>query len=172
MDTREQAIQSAISDLNSGVHTSQRAAARAYGIPQSTLSTRIHGTKSRRTAHADQQRLTPEQESFLVDWILEQDMHGYPPSHERAREMAIRILRMNGDLEPLGKHWLPAFIKRNPRVASVIGRKLEVPRAEASTPAQIRAFIRRFEQVRIRLGIQAEDIYGTSEPVKSSDGVN
>jgi hypothetical protein len=158
MDAREAAIQLAIRDLNSGVYKSQRAAARAYGIPQSTLSTRIHGRTDHRTSHQNQQRLTPDQESFLVDWILEQDTNGYPPSHARAREMAIRILQMNGDREPLGRRWIENFIKRNPRVASVIGRKLEVARAEAATPEQLRAFLDLFERTRIRLGIQTEDI--------------
>ena len=38
MDTREVAIQNAIRDLNSGVFTSVRKAAAAYGIPRSSLT--------------------------------------------------------------------------------------------------------------------------------------
>jgi hypothetical protein len=90
-------------------------------------------------------------------------MNGYPPSHARAREMAIRILQMNGDLKPLGKRWLSSFMDRNPRVASVIGRKLDASRAEASTPEQIRAWMELFKQTRIRLGIQTEDIWNMDE---------
>ena len=30
--------------------------------------------------------------------------------------MATRILHMNGDVEPLGKAWVPKYIQRNPRV--------------------------------------------------------
>jgi hypothetical protein len=97
MDNRELSIQSAISDLNSGVFKSVRAAAKAYSIPRSTLQDRIAGATNSQKSHYNQQRLTPEQESFLVDWILEQDTNGYPPSHARAREMAIRILQMNGN---------------------------------------------------------------------------
>ncbi|XPS99888.1 hypothetical protein M3J09_009056 [Ascochyta lentis] len=41
MDTREVAIQSAIADLNAGVFKSQRQAARAYGIPKSSLQSRL-----------------------------------------------------------------------------------------------------------------------------------
>ena len=163
MAARELAIQSAIADLNAGIYPSQRAAAAAYSLPQSTLSTRLSGSASRRSAHQHQQRLTPEQESFLVDWILEQDSNGYPPSHARAREMASRILQMNGDPKPLGQRWLLHFINRNPRVASVIGRKLEASRAEAATPQQIRAFIELFERVRIQLGIPVEDNWNMDE---------
>ncbi|KAH8759488.1 hypothetical protein F5883DRAFT_367023, partial [Diaporthe sp. PMI_573] len=74
----------------------------AYGIPRSTLSTRIQGVTNRRVSHQHRQRLTPLQEDFLVDWILEEDACGYP-LHTRAREMANRILRMNGDNQPVGK---------------------------------------------------------------------
>ncbi|KAH6612997.1 hypothetical protein C7974DRAFT_290663, partial [Boeremia exigua] len=43
MDAREAAIQSAICDLNSGVSTSQRKAARAYGVTRSSLQERLKG---------------------------------------------------------------------------------------------------------------------------------
>ena len=158
MGDREAAIQAAISDINAGVFLSQRAAAKAYNIPQSTISTRIRGRQSNQASHVYQQRLTPEQEDFLVQWILEEDARAFPPSHARAREIANRILQMNRDHRPLGKHWMAAFLKRNPRVASVVGRKIEAARAEGATPVQIRAFLKLFERTRTRLGIRAEDI--------------
>jgi hypothetical protein len=60
--------------------------------------------------------------------------------------MASRVMRMNGDDKPIGKLWLLHFIKRNPRVASVIGKKLEAPRATAASPEQIGAFLELFER--------------------------
>ena len=103
MDSREEAISRALSDLSTGIYTSKRAAAKAYGIPESTLRYRLGGAISSTLSHQHQQRLTPEQEDFLVEWILEEDARGYPPPHARAREMANRILRMNGDTQPVGK---------------------------------------------------------------------
>jgi hypothetical protein len=100
--------------------------------------------------------LTPDQEEFLVQWILEEDARAFPPSHARAREMANRILRMNGEAQPVGKNWMAAFLKRNPRVASIVGRKIEAARVERATPKQIRAFLELFESVRTRLGIQTD----------------
>ena len=104
MAQREHAIQSALQDLDSGVYTNLTAAARAYDIPRSTLQHRKEGKRNRRVAHLHQQRLTPEQEEFLVEWILDEDRRGDPPSHTRAREMATRVLKINGDIEPLGKN--------------------------------------------------------------------
>jgi hypothetical protein len=70
---------------------------------------------------------------------------------------------MNGDHQPLGKLWVSHFLKRNPRVASIVGRKIEVARAAAATPAQVLAFLELFERTRQRLNIQMEDIYNMDE---------
>jgi hypothetical protein len=67
MDPKEFAIQSAIADYNSGVFTSLRKAAKWYGIAESTLRGRRRGQQPHAIAHQQQQRLTPEQEAFLVD---------------------------------------------------------------------------------------------------------
>ena len=77
--------------------------------------------------------------------------------------MATRILRMNGDNEPLGQLWVPHFITRNPRVASVIGRSIESTRTTAAQYKTIRAFLELFERTRIELGIQYEDIWNMDE---------
>ena len=60
MDPRETAIQSALRDLNAGVYTSQRRAALAYGVPRSTLQSRLQGQQNHATAHSNQQRLTTD----------------------------------------------------------------------------------------------------------------
>lgn len=163
MDPRELAIQSAIRDLHAGVFTSQRKAAQAYGIPRSSLQARLRGQLPHASAHQDQQRLTPEQEAFLVDWILDEDSRAQPPSHLRVREMATRILTMNGDPRPLGQQWVSHFITRNPRVSSVVGRTIESLRTTAASYNTIKAFLELFERTRIELGIQYEDIWNMDE---------
>ncbi|KAJ8115538.1 hypothetical protein OPT61_g2826 [Boeremia exigua] len=163
MNTRELTIQAAIDDLRAGVFTSQRKAAAAYGVPRSTLQERINGRQPNAIAHSNQQRLTPEQEAFLVDWILDEDSRAQPPSHPRVREMATRILHMNGDYEPLGQLWVPHFINRNPRVASIVGRTIGSARSTAASYETIRAFLELFERTRVELGIHYEDIWNMDE---------
>jgi len=102
MADHEQIIEKTIADIKSGKVSSIRATANKYGIPRSTLQDRIKGKLSKHEARKHQQRLSPEQEEFLVDWILDQDPQGLSPSHERTRDMAHRILKMNKDTEPLG----------------------------------------------------------------------
>ena len=167
MNTREEKLEAAIRDLRSGVYPSQRAVAKAYGIPQSTLSTRLHGAQSSHLSHKYLQRLTTKQEEFLVQWIIEENARQFPLSYARTREMASRILKMNGDDTPVGKHWIHAFLKRNPRVASIVGRKKEAQRAERATSEQVRAFLELFEKTCLRLGIRAEDPWNMDETGKA-----
>jgi hypothetical protein len=68
--------------------------------------------------------------------------------------MATRLLRMNGDYEPLGQLRVPHFITRNPRVASIVGRTIESARTTAANYETIRTFLKLFERTRIELGIQ------------------
>ncbi len=73
MDSKKSAIQDAISEINSGTYKSERAAAKAYGVPRSTSRGRIRGILSPTIAHSKQQRLSPEQEEYIREWILEED---------------------------------------------------------------------------------------------------
>lgn len=91
MAARESMIEFAIADFGFGVCYSKKAATAAYNIPRLTFIDRINGHTNARASHANQQQLTPLQEEFLADWILEEDTYGYPPSHVCTQELAIHI---------------------------------------------------------------------------------
>ena len=71
----------AIADFNADKFEFATQAARAYGVPQSTFHDRISGKQPQRIAHQHEQRLTPTQEDFLTNWVLEQDLQAFAPSH-------------------------------------------------------------------------------------------
>jgi len=96
---REDAIANAINAIRDGQVRSVRAAARAYGIPRSTLQDRLHGATDHSMASETTQKLTSEQEKCLVEWIKELETHEKAPSHTMVREMACRII----DSETLGR---------------------------------------------------------------------
>lgn len=131
-EDQEKAIAQAIEALKSGEIASERAAAKQFGIPRSTLHSRRRGCKDARHAHESQQRLSPKQERSLVDWIKAQDSEGHPLSHARLREMAFHICIGNGDKRELGKRWVKGFIERNPDVSSVFGRRSGKKEAEGT----------------------------------------
>jgi hypothetical protein len=157
MANQEQAIQLAIRDYKNGVYSSQKAAAEAYNVPRSTFRDRLHNRHPPRNAHEVQQRLTSPQEDFLVQWILEEEARGYPPSHARAREMASRILKANGDTKPLGKKWITHFIGRHPEIASIIGKKIEALRIQSATREAIQEFLDRFKAITEEFGIVVDN---------------
>ncbi|KAG0132722.1 DDE superfamily endonuclease-domain-containing protein [Tuber indicum] len=99
MDTRDISIAQALEAINNG--TSERKATKENGISRSTLQSRRACRLSTQAGHHHQQRLSPDQERLLCDWIIEQEERGYAPSHSRTREMATLILSFSGDTNPL-----------------------------------------------------------------------
>ena len=92
MPLNEDSIAHAIKDVKLGLK-SMRQAASDYGLQKSTLARRIQGDSlPHAIAHAISMRLTLNQEQELVNWILQLDLQGRPPSHSVVRAMASRIL--------------------------------------------------------------------------------
>ncbi|KAI0994849.1 hypothetical protein K3495_g13333 [Podosphaera aphanis] len=148
MSKREESIRRAILELVKDPNLSEKAVAADYNILRSTLRNRRAGGTSRAISKQPTQRSFPEQEKFLADWILEMGAQGFPPSHARTREMTCQITRSNGDTAPLGKEWVCKFIKRNPQISSVVGRRVESSR---------------INEVEVRHKIKAEDMWNMDE---------
>jgi hypothetical protein len=160
----EAQVQIAIAEFKAGKFNSKRAAAQAHGVPRTTFMARLRGQPNRCvSSYATQQRLSLVHESFLEAWILDEDARGYPPSHARVREMAVRILHHNGDHKPLGKRWILSFTTRHPRVASMIGRRIEAARIQHTTHAEIHAFFDRFKRTIEEHNVQLEDVWNMDE---------
>jgi hypothetical protein len=107
--------------------------------------------------------LSIQQQEFFVDWILEQETQGFPPSFARAREMATRILQLNGDTQPLGKKWINKFIRGHPRIKSVVGRPIEAARINGTHPDLIREFYQSFQEVVRQYNIQPCNTWNMDE---------
>ena len=67
MAQKEQNLQMAIADFNSGKFESGTQAARAYGVPPLTFHDCIDGKQPKWIAYQHEQRLTPTQEDFLTN---------------------------------------------------------------------------------------------------------
>jgi hypothetical protein len=79
-------------------------AAKLYGIPRSTLQSRVHGSVTRKQANSDQQALSKEQESHLVTWATVQAKLGLPPTYLQIRQAAQQILQAASSEKKLGKN--------------------------------------------------------------------
>jgi hypothetical protein len=69
----------AIQAIKQGKIEGTRPAAVSYDIPESTLRDRINGMTSRRDSVPNSRKLTPEEESAIVQYILELDLRGFSP---------------------------------------------------------------------------------------------
>ncbi|KAJ6436498.1 endo-beta-1,3-glucanase [Purpureocillium lavendulum] len=95
---------------------SVRKASAAWGVLRIPLFNRLHGHECRKDAFFPLQRLSQTQENQLTEWVLLQDALGLPPTHSQIKQFAQRMLAVKGDHVPLGKHWMQAFLRRNPAI--------------------------------------------------------
>ena len=117
----EDRVQLAVSAWKNANGTlSMREAARQHGISKSTLDYRIRGHMTATARNQKQQRLTPEEESALVNWILSLQALGWPPRVEQIRQMATELLVKKEDMKPLGVNWAQKFVARHPEVKTSI----------------------------------------------------
>jgi hypothetical protein len=97
----EEDLQDALNAIANGMSKSR--AAKEWGIPRPTLINRINGANPRKEAFSSLQRLSTSQETHLTAWVLTQGALGLSPTHAQVRSFAERILRTQGDTQPLGK---------------------------------------------------------------------
>ncbi|QUC16645.1 uncharacterized protein UV8b_00886 [Ustilaginoidea virens] len=115
----ERDLQEAVREVQQG--TSQRSAAKRWHIPRATLQDRLNGGISHAEAHECRQRFSRQQEKLLSRWIFHLAALGVPPTQVQFEEFASRILVVHGDQQPLGKHWVQGFLRRNTEVKLVKG---------------------------------------------------
>ena len=95
---KEGQIALAVQAYNQGYFSSQRAAASAYDVPESTLRSRVKGIRTRCDSEPRNRKLTTTEESTLVQWILSMDQRSLPPRPDSVRQMANLLLEKRSDL--------------------------------------------------------------------------
>ncbi|KFY78524.1 hypothetical protein V499_02327 [Pseudogymnoascus sp. VKM F-103] len=93
----------AIKAIKEGNIKSIRAAAMSYDVPFESLRTRLNGVTSRRDSTPNSRKLTPYEESALVQYILDLDARGFPPRPQAVQEIADLLLSERGK-SPVGKN--------------------------------------------------------------------
>ncbi|KAM9874670.1 transposase [Verticillium dahliae] len=136
----EDEINQALDAISNGQSIKQ--AASEWGIPRTTLNSRLQGTQPRNIAFASQQKLSPTQEKHLVDWIRIQAALGLPPTHSQVREFAERILGLRGGPQTIGKNWFQGFLRRNPSIKVQRARPIDSQRINGASTDVIRNWFR------------------------------
>jgi hypothetical protein len=71
------------------------------------------------------QQLNVGEEAALQVHILELASWGFPIRVKRVRAMAMELLEDKGDTEPLGNHWIDAFLRRHPDIKTKFVTRLD-----------------------------------------------
>jgi len=136
----EQDIKDLIAEYDKGTR-SLRSLAQEFGIPESTIRSRLSGTQPRRDASEWRQALSRIQEDRLTQWVLIQAALGVPPTHGQIRLFGNRILETQGHPDiRLGRHWMERFLKRNPVLRTQRTRRIDSARVNGATGPVIRAW--------------------------------
>jgi transposase-like protein len=77
-------------------------AAQQYGVPRSTISSRLHGRGAQKDQVQPQQRVTGDYEARIKEWVLRQESLGCALSHSQIRAGVEALLKQRGDNTPLG----------------------------------------------------------------------
>jgi len=118
-----------------------RAAAREWGIPESTLRTRLNGAQSHRDASSHLRVLSDDQEDELVQFIINQSVLGLALTRFEVRAMAARLASSSLDARPLGRSWFSSFILRHPMLKSRKSQRVEAIRLRASSKENIEPWL-------------------------------
>ena len=151
----------AIQEANGTLSLSQ--AARRFDVPKSTLSTRLHGVTDQASYSRSRQKLTPEEENALQDWVLQLQAWGWPPRVSRLRDMAQKLLQAKGDTTKLGRNWGLVFLNRHPGLKSKYSRTLDQERYLAEDPRIIQDWFALYASIKAKYSILDEDTYNMDE---------
>ncbi|RFU33252.1 hypothetical protein B7463_g3062, partial [Scytalidium lignicola] len=116
---KDETLQLAIQAYQNHEYPSVRACAKAYGLNESSLRTRLRNGENKSTSHAYQQLLIPAQEQMLVQWILDLDSQGHTPSYSKVREM-LKLFKV--------------FKLRNPQITTLLRKTLDSARVNGTNP--------------------------------------
>ena len=162
IQTQEARVILAIEAIRSSKKISCRAAARLYNVPETTVRYRMNG----RTTIADRrpkvQNLTAIEEEVVVEYILNLDSRGFPPSMGDVAAMANYILRSR-NAPSVGKQWPYRFVQRREELKTRFSRAYDFQRALCEDPDAISAWFRLVNNMRAKYGITDGDFYNFDE---------
>ncbi|KKA21666.1 hypothetical protein T310_4295 [Rasamsonia emersonii CBS 393.64] len=99
-------IEAAISAYKKKQIPSIKETARLFGVPYTTLQSRLKGRPARVNLRANSHKLTANEEETLVKWILDLDKRGLPPRPAFVENMANHLLSQHSKII---REWFDCF---------------------------------------------------------------
>lgn len=159
---KEARINLAMQAIQSHDKLSCRKAAQMYGVSFSTLTRRMAGKPTHSDHQIKNRRLTPMEEDTIVQYVLDLDSRGYPPTLSAVADMADHILVARGERH-VGKHWVQRFVKRRTEFKVRRTCIYDFQRALCEDPELISKWFKLYKSVRDKYGIVDADIWNFDE---------
>ena len=120
---QEGRIDLAIQAIHLGQINGLKQAARLYDVPYTTLHNRYNGRVAHHEILPPARKLTPTEESVLIQQILDRDQRGTPPTAAIVQEMADlllveRVRNTSVTSSRVGKNWVYNFVQHHPELKS------------------------------------------------------
>jgi hypothetical protein len=120
-------------------HRGAHEIAEQFGIKDQwcTILNQYKGGQSLEEAHQAHQKLTPVEETTLINFVEESVAHGFPQTHQNIEQMVnlIRKSQLGPDCEDVGKTWVGRFLDRHQdRIRTIWSKPLDTQRAGAMNP--------------------------------------
>ena len=142
---------------------SQAKLARQYGIPSSTLWNRINGRKTAAARNPQFQRLSPDEEAAIRDWILRLQAWGWSSRVKQVRSIAKELLIKKSDDKSVEVNWPQKFLKHHSQIKTVYISSFNKERAMTQNHDILTDWFNLFQSLKKEHEIEIEDIYNMNE---------
>ena len=114
-DNLQKALEEYLKTRDQKPPPSQDAIARQFGVPRSTLSARIKGRPSKLASASQRQKIYPDEEQLIIDYLQETARRGFPDTQIRCirRVNEILVARSGNKDARVGIRWLGRFLHRH-----------------------------------------------------------
>ena len=168
---REARLASAAEAYRSGVFKSVRSAARAHDVDHNTLTRRLNGAQSISKALEPRQALSAGEEEALVNWIQQQQEHGFSIHHKMLKGLAEYLIGLqNGthrrdtlSVRTLLHDWTYHFTQRHPHIKVMISRPIELTRINACTHETFEKWFNTYHKAITMYKAKHHNIYNIDE---------
>jgi DDE superfamily endonuclease len=160
--SKESSINLAMSAIDEGHLTSNRAAADHYDVNKDTLRNRRLGKPSREDRIANSKILTELEEKVIIEYALDVDERGFQLNYDLLRGLADKLLADRG-ARRVGVNWPARFVNRVPELKSRVNRRYDYQRALNEDPRIIKDWFQLVANTKAKYGIIDEDIFNFDE---------
>ncbi|SCO82591.1 uncharacterized protein FRV6_06804 [Fusarium oxysporum] len=153
---REYRVSSAMEELKT---QPLQPTAKKYAISRGSLRNRQKGGTNARDAQIERQKLSEEQEEFLVEWILNEEAAARAPTKKNIRLFGNLILKYDNQDQQLGNHWVNRFLTRHPDIKMKLSRSIDAIQTRETTEEQLERFYKLLARQMEEKNIGAGSLY-------------